>query len=88
MSQPGVLMALSLTVLLAGCAGSGANPTTEIPVACVTGFKSGRCAPGKGRYYYDYGTNRCRPTSGRGCGSRRLFKSLGECASFCGAPKR
>jgi len=76
-------------LVVSGCAGGGrADPQTEIPVACVAGFKSGLCAPGKGKYYYDYGNNRCRPTSGRGCGKRRLFDSLDACADYCGAGNR
>lgn len=61
---------------------------SEIPVGCVAGFKSAACAPGRGKFYYDYGTNRCLPTSGRGCGGRQLFDSLDRCVDYCGAANR
>lgn len=79
---------LCLILVLAGCGGRGAvSDGGELPVSCVSGAGSSSCSPGRGRYYYDYQSDSCRPTSGRRCGGRRLFDSIDECRSFCGAAR-
>lgn len=81
-----VAAAVCLTLLLSGCGGNDETIVRdELPVSCVTGSGSSRCPPGRGRFYYDYQSDRCLPTSAGRCGARMLFDTLDECTSYCGA---
>jgi hypothetical protein len=85
-TQAAALVALTLGV--GGCGSDGVDGMArpdELPVSCVARAGSGACAPGSGRWYYDYATNRCLSTSGGGCPGRRLFASPDECRRQCGA---
>lgn len=78
---------LGLALLLAGCGGGPeiVRESDELPVSCVSKVGTGSCPPGTGKYYYDYQTDRCRPTGSARCGGRTLFDTLEACVSFCGA---
>ena len=81
-------LTLGLTLGLGGCGsdgGDGMARPDELPVSCVARAGSGDCRPGSGRWYYDYASNRCLSTSGRGCPGRRLFASPEDCRKQCGA---
>jgi hypothetical protein len=83
-----VTVLVCLALLLAGCGGSdGLNVRDELPVSCVAGSGSSNCPPGRGRFYYDYQSDRCMPTSARRCGNRRLFDTVDDCRSYCGAAR-
>jgi len=83
-----VAAAVCLTLLLAGCGGSDETIVRdELPVSCVTGSGSSRCPPGRGRFYYDYQSDRCLPTGAGRCGARMLFDTLDDCTSYCGAAR-
>lgn len=75
-----------LVLMLVGCGGTDEILVRdELPVSCVTGSGSSRCPPGRGRFYYDYQADRCKPTGARRCGGRTLFDTLDACKSYCGA---
>jgi hypothetical protein len=78
---------LFLALTLAGCGGGAevVHDGDQLPVSCVSKVGAGACAPGSGRYYYDYQSDRCRPTRSSRCGGRTLFDTLDECMRFCGA---
>lgn len=78
---------LGLGLLLAGCGGGPevVREPDDLPVSCVSSVGAGSCSPGSGKYYYDYRTDRCRPTGSARCAGRTLFDSLEACVSFCGA---
>jgi len=75
---------LLLACLLSACA-SGQEPDTsnDLPVRCVDKPDPGSCGGRLKRFWYDYGTNRCRVFYYGGCGGRVPFETFEACERLC-----
>jgi hypothetical protein len=80
-----LLAALVAVLALAGCASvdEEAVKEDELPVACVTKPKPGKCGKSIPKAYFDYRTNHCRTFYWSGCGGQVPYQTMAECKKQC-----
>ena len=77
------VVALSSTLVLAGCGGGAAVKETGLPVACVAKARPGHCRGSIPKVYYDYRNNRCKTFYWSGCGGHVPYQTLEDCRREC-----